>query len=732
MKRSIPGLLYLLLLILFAGCNKKELDEFYGRPSNLAPPIYDQLQANGYTSMLAVIDKAGYKDILGKAGYWTLFAPTNEAFQAYAELKGLSSINDIDKKTAETIVRYNTLYNSYRKDNISTFESPEKILEPGLSFRKKSTYYDFVYEEDGKKYLGTNSNGNYNEADNNNKYVPFFTDALFAATNITLEDYKTFFPNATFSGFNVVDASVTQSDIVAQNGMIHAVDKVLLPPVNIMEYLSSKPEYSEFKKILEQDAVLTTNYKLQTRYKAISGSDDTVFVKRYANMSFSPNNENFLSTGSSDAQANFWSAMIPTNEHVIAYKEYLLKDWGPELSPAMRRHFIDSHLWNRALWPSALTTTANAKAEEITFDPSKVLETKMLSNGNFYGIDAIQEANVFRTVYSKPYLNRNYLLQVRGLDRNLRNKIIEPLDKFGLIMQSDEQLLEAGYTFNEAINNYSWRNPATGATIVDNNARNQFLRLIHMSVIDNSFANITDLSGKGVLKGSKGESEVEEYLIYDNNKIWASGNIETNTPLTITKTEQTVNGPVFTVSGVLAYGTKRLGTRIQELAAAKPSLYGYFFDFLSKSTLWNSNGSIAGVSQGVKYTVLIPTNQAIMEAVKRGELPGNKITGIPTTTRSANLAEQAEINRFILYHFVDKETVAPDGDPFKQGQMSTVYDDPANPESPDTYIRIETTPNAMVVTDNLGNTASLVLSGSNNLADRALIHSIDRILLYTN
>lgn len=731
MKRSIHGLLcFLSIVILLASCNKKELDEFYGKPANLAPPIYDQLQAKGLTSMMAVIDKAGYKDILGKAGYWTLFAPNNEAFTKFLQERNLSSINDLDKETALKIVRYNTLYNAYRRDNISTFESPELILEPGMSFRKKTTFYDFVYEQGGKKYIASNSNmPTYFVDDNNNKYIPFFTQEFFNASGVTAQDYNSFFPGVSFSGFNVVDASVKNEEILAENGMIHEVDKVILPLQSIDQYLSSKPEYSEFKKLIDENAFYLTYYKLQTRYKALTGSDDSVFVKLYGDMAFAPNNENYLSTFSSDAQANFFSIAVPTNDQLLAYKQHLLKDWGPELTPSMKRNLIDSHMWTRALWPSKFNVTINSKAERPTFTSGDVIEQKMLSNGNFYGINTVQEANVFRTVYSKPYLNRDYLLQTQGLNRSIINQITDPEAKYGLIMQSDDQYAAAGYSYSDLDANYRFTNPTTGATIINDVAKARFLRLLQMSVFDNSFLNLTDFAGKkGVLKGSIGEGDTEEYLYYDNNKLYASGNMDTNTPVTITKVEQTVNGPVFYTSGTLLFSEKKLGTTIKDLAALDYESYGYFYDYLRQSTIWNAE-SIIGITLGGEYTVLIPTNTAIKEAVMRGELPGNVVTGVPTTN-PAGLLDKDNVARFLLYHFIEKETVAPDGDPDKQGRMTTAFKD-LNASEPDTYVHVATQKDAMQITDNnvASPSANLNISSSNKLGDRSLIHSIDRVLL---
>jgi len=86
-----------LLLVLVCGlltqCRKEALDEYYNPPANLEPAIYQKLDAKGnFKNLLAAIDKAGYKNTLSAAGYWTLFAPTDSAFQAYFTATGVSGI----------------------------------------------------------------------------------------------------------------------------------------------------------------------------------------------------------------------------------------------------------------------------------------------------------------------------------------------------------------------------------------------------------------------------------------------------------------------------------------------------------------------------------------------------------------------------------------------------------------------------------------------------------------
>src|ERR1700750_2592246 len=107
MKKLIIGSCILLLAGMNTGCRKKALDEFYNTPSHLAKPIYQQLSERGnFKSLLSLIDKAGYKQTLGDAGYWTFFAPNDSAFQNYFKTSGHADINSIDSATARAIMQY--------------------------------------------------------------------------------------------------------------------------------------------------------------------------------------------------------------------------------------------------------------------------------------------------------------------------------------------------------------------------------------------------------------------------------------------------------------------------------------------------------------------------------------------------------------------------------------------------------------------------------------------------
>ncbi|MEI9808549.1 MAG: hypothetical protein WDO16_12130 [Bacteroidota bacterium] len=79
------SLLFAAAIILF-GC-KKKVNDFFAPPENLEAPVYQQLEAKGkFTQFLALIDKAGYKQTLSTAGYWTVFALLIQLFKTMQSL----------------------------------------------------------------------------------------------------------------------------------------------------------------------------------------------------------------------------------------------------------------------------------------------------------------------------------------------------------------------------------------------------------------------------------------------------------------------------------------------------------------------------------------------------------------------------------------------------------------------------------------------------------------------
>jgi len=724
---------FLLLLLLQTGC-KKDI-KFYDRPANLAPAIYQQLVARkNFTNLLACIDKAGYKDILSKAGFWTFFAPNDSAFLQYFKAKGITGVAAMDSATCRKLVTYSLVYNSFRKAQLSDYQASTGVV-PAMAFKRKSVYYDFVTVQSGipSKIIASNRNGGtYVNGDNNNKSIPYFTDAFMTASGLSATDYNFFYPNTPYTGFNVADAKVVNADIVAENGMIHEINKVLLPLPSIEQYVTSNSNYSVFKSLLDKMVYYTSNGDLTHRYHVLSGSNDSVYIKMYqAALAFSPNNENYLN-GGTDSQVGGYTLMVPTNDVVNAYTKKILKyyktfDAAP---PQVLLDFLNAHMWTSQLWPSRFSRSANFQGEPPTTTTANIIDKQLVSNGIVYGMNQAQDANVFRTIYSDPYLNPAFSLMTRALGAEVKYAIINPQIAYTMFMMPDVSIRAAYYDWN--INYTAWSYSLPGVAVdLSTNARDRLYRILQTSVSQPTL-NPTNLTGPGIM-----EMYNNEYIKYNNNQIVASGNVDKGNYLVVDSVHTLINGKCYythevvptgatSTGGLLTFTEKSVGTFINSLAAADPTNFGYFNSYLINSGLWDAtNLAVVGMTNGAFYTIFIPTNAAITNAVKAGLLPGTVATGVPTFN-SAVATDRDLVNKFIQYHILDKNSVATDGR--KAGGYATLLQDShGNP----TYVTvINAVPNNMSLKDAFGNTANVVLLKSNNLSNRCVIHSIDNVLKY--
>lgn len=709
-----------LLLLASSACRKKEFDAYYGRPDWLAQPIYQQLQARkNFTHLLATIDKAGYKDILSKAGYWTFFAPNDSAFESYFKAAGISGDDAIDSIQARKIVTYSLVYNAYRREqlvNQQTSSGPDT----NQAFKRKTAYYDWVYSENGRLLIAANRNGGYAPNDNNNKNISYFIDKFLSQNGLNASDYNYFYPTTPFSGFNVVDATVTEADIPAENGIIHVIDKVVTPLDNLERYLATNPEYSEFRNLLDKLVTYQSNADITHRNLVLTGNPDSVFVKVYsAALAFSPNNENYIQSGT-DAQKSGWTLVVPTNDILIPYEKMILEHYKTfeAAPPTVLSSLLNAHMFQTAVWPNKLRQTTNSQQEVPTFSQGDIVDKKVCSNGFFYGIRSIQDANVFRTIYGKAFLDPDYSLMTKLLDADLKYSIINPSVKYTMFMMPDNLLRAAGYDWSSERNDWSYL-PAGGTITYGPGASDRLNRMLQTSVLLTNNGEMDNLSGEGIIESWNGE-----YIKYKDNTVWAAGNADNGNVLHVNSVKTAYNGQVLYVDGLLQFTEKTIGAHLETLATNDPNGFDNFFQYLKNSSLWNAaTKDIIGTVPGTFYTVFVPVNSTIIQAVRDGVLPGDVATGTPNFTPTTN-EDKDKVTSFIQFHIINRNTIVPDGK--KEGAFETLL---KTDEGETVFMFVKNnTPNQMEVWDSFNNVAQPDYSRSNNLSARTVIHAISHYL----
>lgn len=727
--------LYCIVFVLTCvGCRKAAFDEYYGRPEWLASPIYQQLDSMGdFKSFLYCIELADYTNTLGSAGSWTVFAPTDAAFAQFMDEQGIGSLDDINKTLAEKIVRMSMAYDGERIEKLNDYFSQQGWL-PGFAYRRRAVYYDFVEEEtttDGKTRMIVSTNrqpdAGYVATDNNNKHLTYFFNAYMDTRGLGAADYNVFYPESQYTGLNIGGAQIDpkRHNIIAENGYIHVVDKVLAPEQSIDQYLRGKEQYSAFKEILDFFATYSYNQDVSQRYAVLSGRKDSVFTKGYTALGMSLNNENYAKEDFNDAQVNNNSVTVPTNEAVRDFSKRVLLKYYPSgttiqdvfySNSSILVEFINSHFYQTQLWPSRFDTERNSLNEAPKISRANIKEAKMLSNGAFYGVDACQSANVFQSVYGNVLLDPKYNLMQTALERfglNLTLKI--PTLRYMLVMVSDLELNRIGFEYDPYNTTDPIRyNGAPGTPKMREVIQNQIIPLENYP--------IPDLSGSGLLEAFSGE-----YLIYDNNRLSSSGTLTQTTAneqrvrIDSTNIGTALSGPL---NGIAVYSARAMlssevhaGNFLKSLGAEEAtSPYFRFFSYLKNTDMWSeSDGVIKGVELGLNYTLVIPNNEAIDEAIANGDLPA-----VPNPT---SVLDIEKTKRFIQYHIV-RNTFAIDGK--KTGAFETLCKDIEGTILSITITQNQT--NSLQIRDNANQVTSADVTNSNRLGQRLLVHSLNGYL----
>jgi uncharacterized surface protein with fasciclin (FAS1) repeats len=744
MCKSLQFIFSLLAItVLLTNCRKKQWDEYYGRPDNLEPPIYQQLQARGnFTTLLACIDKAGYKNILGAAGYWTFFAPHDSAFQVYFKEKNISGIDQLDSNACRQIVTYCLVYNAYKSERMGDYQSNTGWV-PNAAFKRRTAYYTGVYDGTDTaghaiKIIASNRNNNgstsFVDWDNNNKYIPCFTDNYMAAKVLSASEYNYFYPTTPYTGFNVADAVVTEKDIPAENGVIHVINRVVTALPSLDQYLAANPNYSEFKKLFDRYLVqYVLNATITQNYNNVHGGNAQVYTKAFSySIGFSPNNENFLKQQENDGQSNSYTLFVPTNAALTDYINTVILEHYHKLDDvpiSIINDLVNAHMWQTAVWPNKFKTTFNVLNEDARFDPStNVIDKKILSNGIFYGTNKVQEANVFSSVYGKAYLDPQFSIMTGLLNQEIKFQISNINQKYTIFLVSNSVLNAAGYTTDPSADNnpaYQWRyTPPNGGNIITgSSALVRLLRLLYMHIIPG--IDVTNVNGSGVVRSYGGE-----FVRYNNKQVFTAGNLDDGIMPKADSAKTAKNGTAHYLNRALTFSELPVAKHIEKLGAPANSPFNFFWQYLKNSSEYNTATSeITNLAAGTFYTVFIPDSNAIKAAVNEGWLPG---TGVAPNKKPnfnpSTEAEKFQVKKFLYYHMLDKKAVATDGT--EHAKNETVFK-PTNGNKTEIWVDAQTNPNTILLKDMNDRTANLILPSSNYLSNRCVIHLIDNYLQYT-
>lgn len=177
----IFGMAALMGLFIMTGCEKDETDN--------TKPVADMtiaeyaLSDNNFSILVQALTKADLVNVLNGTGNFTVFAPTNAAFTALFSELGISGVDALSKETLTPILLYHVLGTEAKSSMIT------------------SGYYKTLSPAQGST----------------------LSLKVDVASGVKLNK----------------SASVTTADVDVKNGVIHVIDKVLLPPTVVGQALNN-------------------------------------------------------------------------------------------------------------------------------------------------------------------------------------------------------------------------------------------------------------------------------------------------------------------------------------------------------------------------------------------------------------------------------------------------------------------------------------------------------------
>jgi uncharacterized surface protein with fasciclin (FAS1) repeats len=504
MERSLL-FLPLLLVLLFLGSCSKNFDSYYQRPSWLEKNALEVLAEKGnFSHYLKLVDRTLYSKVLRGSGHYTFFAPNDQAFESWLQENNYEKVEDIPLSLATDIVAYSLIYNAYEAANLGNTWLSSAEWELGSSFRKQTPSYKSIFKEEveGKKRWTQHSTGSFNESWHNYRYLPIFTNTYFTANGLSATDYNEFYPQTDWNpaNGNVLGAEILTPDIYVENGVVHEISEVIVPPANLDEFISLQAEdpakstqgWAKFKQLL--------NHKLSdSSYQFIFYSDDvdaqyyynkmypdsaiaSLYLKVYnpEHIGVPLNLEGYYGpTEGTTSENGAYTLFVPDDVAINNYiNNTLLKytDDFNKLPSTVLSTFIASHICDGLVWPSNFKLAKNLVGLEGEFINGKgvlgsdyagsgISSAQFASNGMVYTINKVVKSGFFESVYGRLLLDPAYSFMNQVISANYNTTIYQYLlqspysgylnENFTLLLPANDLLENDGYTFDPSNSSFS-------------------------------------------------------------------------------------------------------------------------------------------------------------------------------------------------------------------------------------------------------------------------------------
>jgi uncharacterized surface protein with fasciclin (FAS1) repeats len=659
------------MILLFNSC-REELSK-YDRPEWLAGKLYTQiLDLPELSTFARCVELTGYDQLINVSGSYTVFAPSNDAFNAwFAGNPSYNSVEDVPLPELERLVRYHIVQNPWSKLQLRTLDvygwidtldinnnQPKGFKRETLLFEKDRKYG--VVSQDRRFQIRDTSQANMHRrvATDSRKYAPIFFSEYFNIYDLSSSDYEFYFDRP-FGGSNDIhyaNGRIISDEIFSENGFVYVIDQVVEPLKNAYQLLSDESSaynYTQYRDLINVFPRFEYN---QQKTFAQPGADlglavDSLFDLTFPQLAFNITSEQTRPpTGTFGLPPNVsiryhHGLMAPTNEAFDKFvRDYIQipRGWGT-LNGAplhIKRIIANTYLSVNPIYPSDLQEGFyNGELDIVQLDQSTIVQKEFGSNSTFIGLNEAIVPRAFSSVTGPVYLQQGY------------SKVMYAIEEAGLLpalkRRNQDYMFFVESDLNTSLDSslvYDRTNNIFSVFLVTLGGFTQFpltkndLRILLLN-------HIASAQPKGLARKEFIPNLAGNFIIVNNETGEISGTGATTVGYRGTEqapdfpkvlSTETDNGTTYEIQNWFSFSSSTIFSRISTEFPAFHQLMRKAGLSLDQQFRYNF------ISNNEFYTIFIPSDEAIQEA---------GLNSLPVD----------ELRQVLLLHFVQGELIFTDG-----------------------------------------------------------------------
>lgn len=435
------------LFSLLVGCEEYFVKEKFKRPDWLPGKLYTTVETQENLTLFAeCLRRTGLDTILDVSGCWTVFAPTDEAMKQYLSENHYASISSIPFDELERITEFHIIQNPW------TFEQLQSLSAYGWRKEDDARLNSYAYKRQticknpNEKYWikrshkkemividSTASDGYKSVFVESRKYVPVFYDKYLSVAGLTSEDYCFYFDRVYEQG-NVyyAGAKILQADIIAENGFIHIIDRVVGFMLNAKEFLEREIPGETYQLFLEMvywyypdfEPNITATFNQPSVRRG--GLVDTLWELNYSDLEFALHKEliGYKGTNVNETLVRHNGMFAPTDQAFRKFIDGVLTaksgfpHWSDyqSLPSDIVEFIVPRHFQSSPIYPST-NFYQEVFGEEGRFRQNEedIIRKEFGSNCTFIGLDSYLPDRVFTSVTGPVFCRPAYSIFRRAM-----------------------------------------------------------------------------------------------------------------------------------------------------------------------------------------------------------------------------------------------------------------------------------------------------------------------------